>query len=148
MDYKVGDRVFVKDNWLSHYGKEATIIEYCGDNFYYVKYDNGIIQFVGSKLLVKLNNTTLTKETISGSDVISNISDFTISFNTNDGIKDSVIEILEDTLNSLKEIQACKYAPCNICEHKDVGLYCEDEHSFKWKYEDKAIELLKKLRGD
>ena len=148
MDYKVGDRVFVRDNSLSHYGKEATIIEDCGDDFYYVKYDNGIIQFVGSKLFFKLNNTTFTKETVAGSNVIFNTSDFSISFTADENIKNSVIEILEDTLNSLKEVKSCENISCNICEHNDTGLYCADVNNFKWKYEDKAEKLLKKLKGE
>ena len=171
MEYKIGDKVFIKNNWLSSYGRYATIINTHGDNFYTVKYENGCKEFVGSKLIAfKLDddkdNTlhNIAKEYAEGykqmedeafNTTISFLSDNSITFNKTDisieedcNIKNSIIELLEDTLNSSKEIKSCKHAPCSICEYNDVGLYCEDEHTFKWKYEDKAVELLKKLKGD
>jgi len=145
--YKVGDIVFVRDNCLSSYGKKGTIIEDCGDNFYYIEYDNGIIQFVGSKLIFKLsNNIDNLKETAQNSDKISFIPNPSISFTTD--VTNSIIEILENTLDTLKEIHSCENISCNLCEHNDTGLYCSDVNNFKWEYEDRATELLKKLKGD
>ena len=170
MEYKIGDKVFVKNNWLSSHGRYATIVNTHGDNFYTVEYVNGYKEFVGSKLIAfKLDNDedsdlhNIAKEYAEGhkkmedeafNNTISFLSDNSITFSNTDvsitqeyNIKDSMIEILETTLNALTNVNRCE-APCNICIHKDVGLYCSDAHDFEWIYKDKAKELLKKLKGE
>lgn len=55
MSYKIGEIVFVLDNYLSKEGSYGIVLKDV-DGFVYIIFDNGVVEFVGNKLIKSVNS--------------------------------------------------------------------------------------------